>query len=379
MNHAGAKLRKIVFSKEDSIALKGLAIIMLVLFHTFGETSRFEGFPIDFSPFAQNTVVDVAHLCRICVSIFAFITGFGLLRSVARAAENNSIREWVVRRLIKTLSGFWFVFVICNIVSFLIDRRPVEVYFSQTTTAGVFYVINDFLGLANILNTPTLCSTWWYMSAAVVFIFLIPLVYVVKNKLGYLPIVVVLIVLPRTMQVGYPGGMNLYTFILPMVIGMAFADYDLFARIDMLHVKNDLLTYICRCIVFGSLVIFAFYIQQSHYDRLVAWELYFGLIPLFFILFFVFCVIQIPMLRRMLMFLGVHSMTIFLTHTFIRSIYLQDLVYGTFDNWILIFLLVFILSLALAVLLDMLKKVLRYDRLIRNLIDLVPRFPHFSA
>ena len=341
-------------TKNDSFAIKGLAIILMLFHHLYCTADRFNGFEIDFTPFSQTFVVNVAFLFKVCVSLFAFITGYGLLKSIAGQNFNRKdIVKWNTTRLIKTLSGFWFIYVIFLIVTMLINKLPYTTYFEKTPYAGIFYLINDFLGLANLFNTPTLNGTWWYMSAAIVFILIIPLVYALSKKTGYLPIILLITILPRLLKANYPGGTNIYTFILPVVFGMMFADYDLFNKIEERLPKNKIVSYITSFVLFGGLI-GAGYIIMLKYDRTVAWELNYGIIPLAFICFFRFCIIRIPVLNKILEFLGKHSMTIFLTHTFIRLNYLRNFVYS-FKHFMLIFAVLFVLSLALALALDFIK------------------------
>ncbi len=353
-------------TKNDSFSIKGLAIILMLFHHLYCTADRFKGFDIDFTPFSQTFVVNVSFLFKVCVSLFAFITGYGLLKSIANQKFNRrDIVKWNTTRLIKTMSGFWFIYIIAFVVTMIIDRLPYTTYFKKTPYAGIFYVANDFLGLANLLKTPSMCGTWWYMSAAIVFILIIPLVYALSKKVGYLPIILLITALPRLLKVGYPGGTNIYTFILPVIFGMMFADYDLFNKIEERLPKNKILSYIISFVLFGGLIGLG-YIIMLKYDRTDAWELNYGVIPLAFVCFFRFCIIRIPGINKILEFLGKHSMTIFLTHTFIRHNYLTETVYS-FGHFMLIFVIFFAMSLALALLLDFIKKLCRYDVLINKI------------
>lgn len=49
----------------------------------------------------------------------------------------------------------------------------------------------DFLGLHSLFGTVTMNGTWWYMSAAVIFVILVPLV--MKNE-DCLPMILALVV-----------------------------------------------------------------------------------------------------------------------------------------------------------------------------------------
>lgn len=353
-------------TKNDSVAIKGIAILFMLFHHLFLSTERFEGYVIDFSPFTQDTVVEVALLLKICVSMFAFITGYGLLKSISKVRLNKKdVAKWNISRLIKTMSGFWFIYILSFIVTFIIDRLPIETYFKGSRANGLVYMLIDFLGLANFFGTPSINSTWWYMSAAIVFILIIPFVYVISKKIGYLPVIAVLCALPRLLDVGYPGGINIYTFILPVILGMMCADYNIFEKISEKSPKNKIASYIVHFILFGGIIVCLMY--PSHLrNRNESWEFIYGISPAFVIIFARYCIVRIPVIKNVLEFLGKHSMAIFLSHTFIRYNYMNEFIYSL-KSFMLIYLVLLVLSVALAFVLDTLKKLCRYDKLIEKL------------
>lgn len=353
-------------TKNDSLSIKGVAILILMFHHLYCSADRFEGFDISFAPFSQGFVVNFAFFLKICVSIFAFITGYGLLKSISCVKlKRRETATWNISRLIKTMSGFWFIYIISFIVTMIIDRLPLTTYFKGSALNGIIYIAIDFLGLANFFGTPSLNSTWWYMSAAIVFILLVPVVYMISKKIGYLPIVVAVAALPRLLNVGYPGGINIYTFILPVIFGMIFADYNLFEKISEKSPKNSAVSYIIHFAVFGGISILGFFISIK-YDRTVAWELNYGVIPVAVICFIRYCIARIPVINSILEFLGRHSMTIFLTHTFLRQNYLKEFIYSK-GHFMVIFLVLFVLSTALALVLDFIMKLCKYDAMINKM------------
>lgn len=361
-------------TKNDSLAIKGIAILMMLFHHLYLNADRFKGYDISFAPFSQGLVVNIAFFFKICVSIFAFITGYGLLKSISRVKLNRrEVALWNTTRLIKTMSGFWIIYIISFIVTMIINRLPVTAYFKDSAFNGIIYIIIDFLGLANFFNTPTLNATWWYMSAAIVFILLVPAVYALSKKIGYLPIVVAIAALPRLLNIGYPGGVNIYTFIFPVIFGMIFADYNVFEKISEKSPKNKALSYILHFAVFGLISVLGFY-TSIKYDRTVAWELNYGVIPVAVICFSRYCITRIPVLKNVLEFLGKHSMTIFLTHTFIRQTYLNKFIYSK-GHFVVIYLLLLALSLALALVLDYLIKICKYDDLINRFVKKINAKP----
>lgn len=359
-------------TKKDSSALKGVAILLMLFHHLFFETSRFDNYVVDFYPIEEDVAINIAVICKICVSIFAFITGYGLLSSIRNIELNRSnIIRWNISRLIKTISGFWYIYIIVFIVTMIINRLPLQVYFTGSTTAGFLYLLNDFLGLSNLLDTPTMCPTWWYMSAALLYILMVPLIYTISRKVGYLPIIMLMVSIPRILNIDYPGGVSPYVFIFPMLFGMIFADYDFFCVIENWKFQNIYLTYLIRFFIFLFLIVCVYYIQCSEYKLYVVWEFGYGIIPLIFICFFRFCIIRLPVISTFLRFLGTHSMTIFLTHTFIRYNYCESLVYGTFSNFLAIYAILLVLSVVLAVVLDGAKRICHYDVLVKKLLQSV--------
>lgn len=348
-------------SKNDSLAIKGIAILIMLFHHLYCSVDRFENFTVDFSPFSQSTVVSVSLFFKICVSIFAFITGYGLLKSVSKIEFNNkNVFRWNVTRLIKTMSGFWLIYILSFVVTMIIDRRPLEIYFNGSRIRGILYVLLDFLGLANFFDTPTLNSTWWYMSAAIVFILIIPIIFMISRKVGYLPVILVIVALPRLLKVGYPGGINGYSFILPVVFGMVFAEYNLFEKISDILPKRKFSSYVTSFVVLGIMCVLC-YLLFRVYPQHKGWEYNYGVVPVIVICFSRYCVIRIPVIKQILQFFGKHSMTIFLTHTFIRGIYLAEFVYS-FDNFMLIYAVLLVMSTVLAVVIDLFIDLIRYHK-----------------
>lgn len=368
------------FSKADSTKIKGFAMLMLLMHHLYCGTDRFDGYNVSFAPFSQEFVVSLSLAFKICVSLFAFISGYGLLasyRSLQKHGERmggNSTTKWIVKHLAKLLSNFLFIYLLCFIVTLLIDGLPIRTYFSGSKIAGVLYMVIDACGLAGLFGTPTLVSTWWYMSAAIIYIILLPVVANASDRYGWIPVLAGYIAIPRLLNVGYPGGVNPYTFLLPVIFGMMAFDMRLFHKMSSLrHVhllrersetgpwSPDLF------ILFGVICVLCirlFFNVPAH----EMWELEYGFVPVLVIVFLKYGVIGVPGVSKVLLFLGKHSMTMFLTHTFIRYVYLEDVVYSN-GNFMTNFLVLLALSVALAWAIDVFKNLIKFDRVPRFLCD----------
>lgn len=362
-----------MFKKDDSLALKGVAILMMLWHHCFLE-GRFESYDISFWPISTAQAVNIASFFKLCVSLFAFISGYGLYLSLKKEYERASaehpprIGPWVGNRLVKTLSGFWFIVILAWIVCFLADRLPVTVYFSDADLlSGLLNAVLDFLGVAYLFNQPVLIATWWYMSAAVVYILLAPLMFRLTKFLGALPTLGLCFVLPRILNLGYTG--EIEGFLTTFYVGMVFASLGLFER---WHSWKPVPSHsnFSNAVRF-LLSLFSIYLAYKLYLLLnftAYWDIKRAVLPIPLILFCVEYLVRLPGVRQILGFLGKHSMNIFLVHSFFRSIYAADFVYG-FHHAFLIALVLLGISLAVSIVIEQLKHLLHYNEFINRLIQ----------
>ena len=70
------------FSKDDTLCMKGIAILILFFHHNYLGPDRWLNSPISFYPFSQSQIMYIAKFLKICVGIFVFLTGYGMLASV---------------------------------------------------------------------------------------------------------------------------------------------------------------------------------------------------------------------------------------------------------------------------------------------------------
>ena len=120
------------FSKNESLAMKGIAILMMYVHHFYFTPERWEGYSIDFFPLTAGSTEYIALFFKICVCIFVFITGFGMTMSIKKKdtqldVPSPYLLSYSKRRLVSLLSNFIFVFLLSVIVSFPTGRFT-EVY-----------------------------------------------------------------------------------------------------------------------------------------------------------------------------------------------------------------------------------------------------------
>ena len=166
-------MEDVFFNKEKTLGMKGMAIIIMLFHHCF-LSGRYTEYEMIFYPLQESFVNQLATFSKICVSIFAFLSGYGLYLNYQETKLSDS--KWVCTRYIKTFSNYWFVMILFSIISQIIDNRFISTYFQKGIVNGIAFFLTDFLGLANLFGTSSLIGTWWYMSAALVFILLTPVI-----------------------------------------------------------------------------------------------------------------------------------------------------------------------------------------------------------
>ncbi len=361
------------FSKDDTWAVKGFAICIMLFHHLFLDADRFKGYAINFAPFGKTWVVCVAAMFKVCVSMFAFLTGYGLFLSYNKLMKNKhdglTTDKWCLSRYIKTMSGFWFIYIVCFAVTMLIDRLPVIKYFKGNgLVKGTLYCLIDFFGMASLLKTPDMCGTWWYMAAATIFIMLVPVLCHVTKRTGWLPILVLALLYPRLIGRTYMGGTNAMTFVPALILGMMFANYEVFEHLGAKFDKMGKFWKTIVCWLISIVGIVAAVAVQDNFEKNEMWRIKLLFVPLIFIFFIKYCLAPIKWVNAFLVFMGKRSMTIFMTHTFLRSIYLKDWIYSQ-GHFLKVYLALFVSSLILAIVLDVIKHVIGLDKAVDKLCE----------
>ncbi len=369
---------KTIFSKTDTLAIKGIAILLLLNHHNFLSADRFDNYNVSFFPFSEQSVVSFSVAGKICVSIFAFLSAYGLTLSLKKYGGETTLRagqyrDYLAPRLIKLMWGFWFAFVFCAVACAFISPQHFSVY---STSAGKYGIMRgftnaviDFFGLAFLFDSPTLNGTWWYMTLAIFIVIIVPLMAACCKKFGTLAAVLITLFVPRLIVLGTDfsvgGQSNVLRYMFVVLLGVLFAQNDILALLKEFSVtKNRVLNKVIKFVV-ATAILALFYVLRGACDPIsgYTYELRDGIIPVFVLYYCYEFIIDIPVIRQVLLFIGKYSMDIFLTHSFIRNYLFADFTYS-FKNWLLIDLVLLLDSLAVAIAMHFIKKFTRYDRLL---------------
>ena len=159
-------------TKKDSALIYGIAILMMIYHHLFSNPQRLgstEYFSILNTIFDGITEQRLAWLFRLCVPLYAFISGYGICTIISKnpVDERCSFRQifsnykLVMKQILKLLKKYWLVFVI-----FI----PMGFHFFNLHPIGPKTFTRNLLGLANDYN-----AEWWYIKQYMMMLLLFPI------------------------------------------------------------------------------------------------------------------------------------------------------------------------------------------------------------
>lgn len=339
-------------TKSQTNLCKGIAIIMMFVHHMFLSTDSFEGYIVNFAPFPENRFIQIAQFFKICVSVFALLTGYGYARTSSSqpspAQTRTSLTQSCTKRYFRVMFGYWFIFVLAQAVNLLLGKGQLARY--GTGRDFALNLVVDILGLANLFGTSTFNSTWWYITYAVLFVFLAPWIVKLVRKMGYSSIIVA-IILPRLL---IKADAAPWRYIFPVILGAYCAEFHIFEKVSSCFRSRRVLEFFLLTI---SVVLCALLRTLTNWVGIFD-----GVCALTVCLFCAEFLFKIPLLNKGLTFIGTHSMNCFMLHTFIYRYFFESFIYS-FRFWWLITLVLLAICLALSFIIEQVKKLIRYNRL----------------
>lgn len=356
------------FGKEKTYIVKGIAIILMLMHHLFGNEINFcyewrvSAFPFNMHALNRFSL----YACKVCVAMFVFITAYGITCDY-NARQGKQTVLVCLRRYWKLEKKFLIIYILSAATSFLREGGFWTVYASKGTVKGILSIIVDALGFAKYAGTPTLNDTWWYMSLAVTWVFLVPGILALYKKFGSWILCAVpafiwvqSIMIPRIgfLRIMNNVALNVSLYILTIVLGIWFADKNVFQKLYHVElIQKQKANHALKTGIYLAVFVFAL-IARMYAD---GWNWYIWLDA---IAAADICALSMmvnagaPM--KFLSFLGRHSMNIFLIHTFIYYYYFPGFIYG-FRYWAFILCALLISSLAVSIFIDKIKRVLNIE------------------
>lgn len=355
------------FTKNNTLAVKGIAISFLLFYHCFSQASRMGGgASVDFTPLSREAAMMISRCMVQCVGLFAFLSVYGLTRSVKKKYQSFEFsgREGtllVLERYLHLVLFFTVPFFFCMGVTFLTDTSS----YAKGLVSTLVSIVMDFFCVGHLFGTQVLISTWWYLSLEVLLIVFLPFVLRFYRKYSWL--IVLMFLIPGSFLIEKNIHLTKYLFVMPLAV--CFADQDVLERIrDFMIVRNKwlnkLIKFMIETIIMCALFIFWYSAWgREHFEFVLN-----GLIPVSVICWSYEFLIDLPVIREILQFMGKHSANVFYIHSFIRAKWIGNFVYS-FGHAFLIWLVLMASSIVISIFLEGIKKAVRFERLSGKISD----------
>lgn len=329
------------FTIQETNIAKGIACMLLLFHHLFYHESKFELFWHLANPPLISTA---ATLGKVCVAMFLLLSGYGMVKSAEFDGKVGV--KFTLRHLTKLMMQFWFIYILFVPLGFVFGRSPLDIY--GIGIKGIIKALIDFFGISNIMNTPTMNGTWWFMGAIILLYIGFPILYrAMKNK-PYITLFISLLICL------FSNGNSrwfhaILVWIFPFVSGMFLAEKDLINK----FFQRKPLIQVLSVIVFFLVSLVARMVWGIRVDT------FFGLsiIGVWFVFFYKFRIMS-----SILGIIGKNSGNIFMFHSFIYAYYFKEIIYSL---WYppLIYVNLLLICVVVSVLIEKLKVLVKIDKL----------------
>ncbi len=336
-----------LISLDDSLLVKGLAICLMLMHHLFDNTNY------------GDTVYCLAYNGKVCVSLFIFLSAYGLAvpfeKEMSAGFKIRTILTFYFKRYLKLYLNFWSVFIITVPIGiYCFGRTLTDAYGEGNAVSGL---ILDFFGLASYRSYNI---TWWFYQAIIFLYLAFPFLYYAIRKV---PFIITAIVL---------GGLSFFDIPLDNYWTDVTLYYRIFSVGIIIAIYRNVISQFLNRLHYAAVALIAagiigYIVELRYYMDFIATVKADIVTSLSIIILAIIVLREIKYLNQVLMFLGKHSMNIFMTHTFLYLYFFHDYIYCS-DNFAVIFSVLLASSLSISILLEFVKTKLGLYRLIDKAI-----------
>ena len=323
---------KINLSINDTNALKGIALLLLLFHHLFYKrTGLYDDFQIYNDLYVVN---EIGQFSKLCVAIFVFLSGYGLTIQANKKA-NFQLSLFYKKRFSKLYLNYWFIWILFVPIGVLFFERTFEsVYINHIWEKLVI----DFLGLSSAFGFNGYNATWWFYSCIIILYLLFPFFYKLLERHKFVLIILGLGIYLSSRFFLWAISQYCISFILGMIVANGININ--FAYRGGYKYTIVLIIFIGICIIRNRLGWYA-----------ILWD---NLICMIGIILYKHININ-RFIQSILEFIGKHSMNIFLFHTFIYYYYFESLIFYS-NNPIFIYGTLLFICLFISVILEIIKE-----------------------
>lgn len=296
-------------SKNDSLKIKGFAVLLLLCHHLF--LFMPQNNVIEFHPY----IIYFGKLSKICVHIFLIVSGYGLVSSFQ---EHKSLLYFYKKRFLKLYPCFLLIAITGILVSWFIYHLPPEKVYENVSFRGhtlprSLCMVMQILGLQDLIPFSGYNPTWWFMTLILFCYVIFPFLFEVIRKYPIMTLLL-MVLLTETSIVQINFGSQ---WLIPFTAGMTLAvlhENNASPKTDTGNGKVSIQE-ILFCLISSCLTLAVYFTpaRRIFTDTLLS--------------IFIIALLSFMRQGRILMFLGKYSYGIFLNHTFIYYYWFPHIVY----------------------------------------------------
>lgn len=212
-----SNVRTSSLSINDTQVLKGIAIIMLLIHHCLYTGEMYDDLIIAGKPFFQY----LSKFCKLCVTIFVFLSGYGLTVQANTKGGIPNVYQFYKRRYLKLMTNFWLIWLLfVPLGIFVFNRTFPEVY-------GEHYIWRAFIDLTGLCTSASYNATWWFYGCIILLYALFPFIW--KSLSYWFLLLPASIVLPFILK-DIPIANIISNYLFAFVCGGIYANNEITSR-----------------------------------------------------------------------------------------------------------------------------------------------------
>lgn len=337
------------FTKKQTSIAKGVAICLMFFHHLF----NFQDYSYRFLPgnsytpllYFFNSEDYLARFGSICVSMFLFLSGYGLF--LGWTCSKQSPIRYSLDKIKDFYFTYWTYFLIFVPIGLLFFQKQTLWNSTQLRYSGdpITFLMN-FLGWSSSYN-----EEWWFVRIFILTILFLCPIYLKMSETNPIWIAAIsLVLLALSFKFDpYKSVLNFAIWQPSFALGIISAKLNLFSSRSIRYLdKSGWIWVLCGllvCVIAGLIL-----------RARVGIKLDFFIAPIF--IYFSIITVEILHLNNLFAYLGAYSFPLWLIHSFFCYYYLQDFIY--FPRWSpLIFLLLIVISILPILVIEQLGKIIK--------------------
>lgn len=161
-------------------SIKGIAIVMIILFHYFGQQNGWKH-ASEYISTISNISFDwivgfISSIGYLGVSLFIISSGIGLTYSqLHKKANKNNWKQWYVKRFRSIIPEYWIVLIGLTILPLILRSENKIGIINFITHLTATHIISP--KYYNAID-----GSWWYISLIISLYIIFPILYKLSNK-----------------------------------------------------------------------------------------------------------------------------------------------------------------------------------------------------